>query len=158
MVGKTGQFPFVGVDNKQLGVLNGNEAKDYINTKLSGKAKVAIVYTPKYGAISLARSNGFEEVMKTLPGVKVVAKQIAEDQPVAEKAVDRILADNPDLNVIFCWNETSFEGALAAVKAAGKTKQVKVFGIDMSPQVTKAFRSEESIGVAGQRKTTVLTG
>jgi ABC-type sugar transport system substrate-binding protein len=84
--------------------------------------------------------------MKTLPGVKIVAKQIAEDQAIAENTVQNILTANPDLNIIFCWNESSFEGALAAVKSAGKAKQVKVFGVDMSPKVTQAFRSEESVG------------
>jgi ABC-type sugar transport system substrate-binding protein len=146
LVGKDGQFPFVGVDNKQLGALNGQEAKRYINANLGGKAKVAVVYTPKYGAISLARSDGFEEVMKTMPGVKIAAKQIAEDQAAAESVVQNILTANPDLNIIFCWNESSFEGALSAVKTAGKTKQIKVFGVDMSPKVTQAFQTEEDIG------------
>jgi len=146
IVGKEGQFPFVGVDNSQLGYLNGKEAEAYINAKLGGKAKVAVVYTPKYGAISLARSDGFESVMKGMSGVQIVAKQIAEDQSVAENTVQNILTANSDLNIIFCWNESSFEGALSAVKSAGKTKQVKVFGVDMSPKVTQAFRTEESIG------------
>lgn len=146
LVGKEGQFPFVGVDNKQLGALNGKAAKDYINSKLGGKAKVAVIYTPKYGAISLARSDGFEEVIKTIPGAPIVARQIAEDQEVAQNMVQNILTAHPDVNVVFCWNESSFKGALAAIKAAGKTKQIKVFGVDMSPTVTQAFRTEEDIG------------
>ncbi len=146
LVGKEGQFPFVGVDNRQLGALNGQEAKRYITEKLGGKARVGVVYSPKYGAISLGRSDGFEEVMKTMPGVKIVAKQIAEDQTLAESVTTNMLTANPDMNIIFCWNESSFEGALSAVKTAGKTKQLKVFGVDMSPKVTQAFQSEEDIG------------
>jgi ABC-type sugar transport system substrate-binding protein len=146
IVGKVGQFPFVGVDNRQLGALNGKEAVRYINAKLGGKAKIAVVYSPKYGAISLGRSDGFEEAVKALPGAKVVAKQIAEDQSVAQNVTENILTANPDVDIIFCWNESSFEGALSAVKTAGKTKQVKVFGVDMSPKVTQAFQTEEDIG------------
>ena len=146
LVGKEGQFPFVGVDNRQLGALNGQEAKKFITGTLGGNAKVAVIYTPKYGAVSLGRNEGFEDVMKTIPGVKIVAKQIAEDQAIAETVVQNVLTANPDLNVIFCWNESSFEGALSAIKSAGKTKQIKVYGVDMSPKVTQAFRSEEDIG------------
>jgi ABC-type sugar transport system substrate-binding protein len=146
LVGKPGEFPFVGVDNRQLGALNGEAAKKYINEKLGGKANVGVVYSPKYGAISLGRSDGFEEVMKAMPGVKIVSRQIAEDQTLAENVTENMLTANPDMNIIFCWNESSFEGALSAVKTAGKTKQIKVFGVDMSPKVTQAFQTEEDIG------------
>jgi ribose transport system substrate-binding protein len=152
LVGNAGEFPFVGVDNKQLGIMNGTAAKSYIETSLGGKAKIAIIYQPKYGIIALSRTDGFQEVLKGMSGVTIVDKQIGDTQEDTQTKVQNMLTAHPDIQIIDTWNESSFLGALAAVKAAGKSNKIKVYGVDMSPQVTAAFQASDTIGAVATQE------
>jgi ABC-type sugar transport system substrate-binding protein len=152
LVGKAGEFPFVGVDNKQLGIMNGTAAKSYIQTSLGGNAKIAIIYQPKYGVIALSRTDGFQQVLKGMAGVTIVDKQIGDTQEDTQTKVQNMLTAHPDIQIIDTWNESSFLGALAAVKAAGKSNSVKVYGVDMSPQVTAAFQAGDTIGAVATQE------
>src|SRR5258708_33511291 len=44
------------------------------------------------------------------------------------------LSANPNINVVYAINEPAAEGAYAALKAAGKVSQVKIYAIDGSCQ------------------------
>ena len=47
-------------------------------------------------------------------------------------AMENCLSANPNINVVYAINEPAAEGAYAALKAAGKQSQIKVFAIDGS--------------------------
>jgi len=49
------------------------------------------------------------------------------------------LTRTPDLNVVFAANDTMALGAVEAIRAAGKTKQILVVGVDGVPDARKAI-------------------
>ena len=57
--------------------------------------------------------------------------------------MENCLSANPNINVVYAINEPAAEGAYAALKAAGKTSQVKIYAIDGSCAGLKLVTSGE---------------
>jgi ABC-type sugar transport system substrate-binding protein len=129
-----------------LGDQTGKAARKYIEEKLGGKAKIAILaYKSLVPEQSDARVNGFKKNVASLPGVQIVAEQ---DAWLAENAVKKagdILTANPDINIIYAANEGGTIGSVLAVKNAGKTGKVVVFGTDVSEQLLGFLKSPDNI-------------
>lgn len=123
---------FVGVDNYSAAVLGGEYAGKYINEKLGGKAKIAIISHP-VEPVCIEREDGFVDgVKKVAPGAEVVASQSGETVRDKSMAVmENILTANPDINVVYGINDDSALGALAAMEARGMGKKNEiVIGFD----------------------------
>jgi len=126
-------------DNTANGAQVGEAAVKYVkDNKLTGTIKVGIVdYDHQKPEESSLRYGGFESAFKDA-GVdyEVVAHQSAELQDSSlTKTADMITA-NPDIQVIFACNEGGTIGAAQAVKQAGRTGEIAVFGYDGSDQIT----------------------
>jgi ABC-type sugar transport system substrate-binding protein len=97
------------------------------------------------------RSKGFHSVVDRYPGLKMVAQQSAEfDRAKALEVLESILQKNPDINAVFCGNDAMAMGAYQALVAAGKDKQVKVFGFDGADDVVKLI-AEGKITATGMQ-------
>lgn len=149
-------FPAASIrtDPISLGKPTGEEAKQYITEKLGGKAKIAILsYLALSPVIAGQRNKGFEDVIKTIPGAEIVARQDAWLAPDAITKVDDILTRNPEINLIWAANEGGTVGAVTAVKNAGKAGKVVVFGTDMSEQMAGFLLADDNIlqAVTGQQ-------
>jgi ribose transport system substrate-binding protein len=84
------------------------------------------------------RSKGFHSVVDRYPGLKMVAQQSADfDRAKALEVMEAILQANPAIDAVFCGNDAMAMGAYQALVAAGKDKQVKVFGFDGADDVVK---------------------
>ena len=145
---------FVESDQWDLGRTTGRAARAYIESKLGGKARVAILgissQSPEQGA---AREGGFKEEVTKLPGVTIVATQ---DAWLAEQAVKKagdILTAHTDLDILFAANEGGTVGAVMAVKNAGKAGKVVVFGTDTGEQLADFLLADDNVlqAVTGQR-------
>lgn len=149
-------FPLSNIktDRVALGRSTGEEARRYIQEKMGGKAKVAIIsYLALNAEAAGERNRGFEEEMKKLPGVQIVARQdgwIASD---AEPVVSQVLTAHPDVNLIWSANEGGTVGSVNAVKNAGKAGKVVVFGTDISEQMCDFLLADDNIlqAVTGQK-------
>jgi ribose transport system substrate-binding protein len=85
------------------------------------------------------------------PGLKMVAQQSADfDRAKALEVLESILQKNPDINAVFCGNDAMAMGAYQALVAAGKDKQVKVFGFDGADDVVKLI-AEGKITATGMQ-------
>lgn len=141
-------------DQVSLGSTTGEEAARYIAERMGGKANVAVVtYLSLMPIAAAERNRGFEDAVKKLPGVKIVAKQ---DAWMAEKAVtvvESILTAHPEVDLIWAANEGGTVGAASAVKNAGLAGKVVVFGTDMSEQMAGLLLSPDNIlqAVTGQK-------
>jgi ABC-type sugar transport system substrate-binding protein len=96
------------------------------------------------------RSRGFHSVVDRYPGLKMVAQQSAEfDRTKGLEVMESILQGHGDLNAVFCGNDAMAMGAYQALLAAGKDKQVKVFGFDGADDVVGliAARKIEATGM-----------
>lgn len=97
------------------------------------------------------RSKGFHSVVDNYPGLKMVAQQSADfDRAKGLEVMEAILQAHPDLNAVFCGNDAMAMGAYQALVAAGKDKQVKVFGFDGADDVVKLI-AEGKIAATGMQ-------
>jgi ABC-type sugar transport system substrate-binding protein len=141
-------------DQSALGALTGAEARQYIEAKLAGKAKVAIIsYVTLLSEPATQRTDGFVNQIRALPGVQIVARQDAWLAPKAADVVAGILTANPDLDMVWAANEGGTVGAVTAVRAAGKAGKVVVFGTDISTQMADFLLDDDNVlqAVTGQK-------
>lgn len=133
---------FVGVNNYELGAQTGEYFAKYVEEKMGGKAKVAILGIHKY-EVGLDRVNGFLDQIDKVAGIEVVANQDAELKEEGMSVTENILQANPDVQVIWCWNQTSMEGAVAALKGLKRT-DIVVMGTDMSVAIAKTMLEDNA--------------
>jgi ABC-type sugar transport system substrate-binding protein len=137
---------YIESDAFDLGRQTGAKAREYIEKKLGGKAKIAIVeFKSLIPEQSDARTSGFKSEVTRLPGVQIVADQ---DAWLPEKAVSKvtdILTAHPDVDLVWSANEGGTVGAVLAVKNAGKAGKVVVFGTDASDQLVGFLLSPDNI-------------
>lgn len=97
------------------------------------------------------RSRGFHSVVDRYPGLKMVAQQSGEfDRAKGLQVMEAILQAHPDIDAVFCGNDAMAMGAYQALVAAGKDKQVKVFGFDGDKDVVKLI-AEGKIAATGMQ-------
>jgi ribose transport system substrate-binding protein len=97
------------------------------------------------------RSKGFHSVVDRYSGLKMVAQQSADfDRAKALEVMEAILQANPSIDAVFCGNDAMAMGAYQALVAAGKDKQVKVFGFDGADDVVKLI-AEGKIAATGMQ-------
>lgn len=140
-------------DQAQLGSSTGAIAAKFIEEQLGGEAKIAIVqFKSLLPEKSAARVNGFLSQVQDMPGVEVIADQDAWMQDKAVTVASDILTAHPDVNIIFAANDGGTVGSTMAVKNAGKSGEVFVFGIDASEQIAAMLQDEDNIlqAVTGQ--------
>ncbi|OQY31043.1 MAG: hypothetical protein B6241_14905 [Spirochaetaceae bacterium 4572_59] len=139
-------FPasYINSSQSELGASSGKQAREYIESELGGKAKVAtLAFKSQLPEISDMRVNGFLNEITDLPGVEVVSQQ---DAWLAEMAVAKagdIMTANPDLDIIYAANDGGTVGAVMAVKNSGK--KMVVFGIDASEQLATFLKDGDNI-------------
>jgi ribose transport system substrate-binding protein len=107
---------------------------------LNGKGKIAEVAVQPGSASTMAREQGFEEMLqKDYPGIRMVDKQYGmADFAQSLKVSENMLTATPDLNGMFASNESSSVGAVRALK---NKSTVKLVGFDASPQLIEALKS-----------------
>lgn len=137
---------FIESNQAELGTKTGQAARAYIEQKLGGKAKIAILaYKSLLPEQSNARMNGFKQEVLKCPGVEIVAEQDAWLPEAAVKKAGDIITAHPEVNIIWSANEGGTVGSVLAVKNAGKTGKIAVFGTDVSQQLLDFLESSDNI-------------
>jgi ABC-type sugar transport system substrate-binding protein len=131
-------------DQRSLGAASGRAARAFIETKLHGNARVALIgfasQLPEQGG---ARQEGFKSELRSLPGVTIVAEQDAWEAAQATTAVSELLAKRPD--VVWAANEGGTVGAVVAIRNAGAAGKIAVFGTDLSAQLLDFLEAQDGI-------------
>jgi ABC-type sugar transport system substrate-binding protein len=97
------------------------------------------------------RSKGFHSVVDRYPNLKMVAQQSAEfDRTKGLDVMESLLQANPDIVAVFCGNDAMALGAYQAIKATGKTEQIKVFGFDGAEDAVQSVAKGEMAATAMQ--------
>jgi fructose transport system substrate-binding protein len=149
-------------DNTAAGKLDGQ----YAAAQLGGKPAVIAMldlFNNQVVSVDVDRDHGFLQGMGINPGNPNENGQeaksgtytgggkytIACHQPTqgaidgGRTAMETCLSANSNINVVYAINEPAAEGAYAAIKAAGKTNQIKVYAIDGSCAGLKLVSSGE---------------
>lgn len=145
---------YIESDQFDLGAQTGKAAGKYIEEKLGGRAKIAMLaFKSQVPEQSEQRSGGFKSEVTKLPGVQIVAEQDAWLAEMAVKKCGDILTANPDIDIIWAANEGGTVGSVMAVKNSGKAGKIAVFGTDTSEQLISFLLSEDNVlqAITGQR-------
>lgn len=112
----------------------GERSCDYLFKEMGGKGNVLLVDGTPIQTIR-DRITGCDNALKNHPNIKVVGRQASKNDRASGLAVTTdMLTASPDVQGIFGMNDPSALGAVLAVEQAGKSKQVKVTGVDGSPE------------------------
>jgi len=118
--------PFVGPDNRKGAKLVG----DYLAKQIKSGDQVAIIEGVSTTINAQQRTLGFQDAMKAA-GAKVVSVQSGQwEIDPGNKVAAAILTAHPDIKALLAGNDNMALGAVAAVRAAGKTGKVLVVGYD----------------------------
>jgi fructose transport system substrate-binding protein len=128
-------------DNFEAGMLIGAWAKAQLGDKAKD-AKIAMLDINKDNiSVDVLRDTGFLKgfgievpdlkVMGSEKDARVIGHESSGANPEGgQKSMETLLAKEPGINVVYTINEPAAEGAFAALKAAGKEKDVLVVSVD----------------------------
>jgi ribose transport system substrate-binding protein len=116
------------------GKVLGDEAVNYISTRLGGKAKVVLLTHDSLQFLA-PRFTAMRDALRGLPGAVIVAdiSPLTVDEAGGKAMMQTILLANPDIDVVL-GADTVVLGALAAIREAGKARNNQFLGgIDGEP-------------------------
>ncbi len=120
------QVTFVGPDNRAGAKLVG----DHLAKSLKAGDKVGIIEGVSTTFNAQQRTQGYQDAMKAA-GANVVGVQSGQwEIDKGNTVAAGMMREHPDLKALLAGNDSMALGAVAAVKAAGKTGQVQVVGYD----------------------------
>lgn len=118
---------YVGADNYEIG----RQAGMYIANRLHGKGQIVEITGLKGSTPAVERHRGMMESLAETPDIKIIAKADAKwFQQDAEKAVDSILLQHKQIDLIFAQNDRMAIGAYQSAARQGRAKDIVFVGID----------------------------
>ncbi|MCF1744811.1 sugar ABC transporter substrate-binding protein [Paradevosia shaoguanensis] len=130
---------FIGTDNAVGAAL----AADFMCKNLPQGSEVAILQGLISQSTGQARAEGSKKGLEAC-GLKVVAEQTAEwDRAKGQSVMENILTGNPNIKGVFASNDNMALGAVEALKAAAKLKDVMVVGFDANPDAAASILAGE---------------
>ncbi len=140
------KIPFVGPDNRKGAKMVG----DVLAAALPDGVPVGLLEGIPTAFNSQQRRAGFEEAMKE-SGHEIIAVQSGQwETAIANQVAAAMLSEHPQIGALLCCNDDMALGALSAVKAAGRLKQVKIVGFDNTSAVQQVIARQEILATADQ--------
>jgi len=127
-------------------VQEGKRAAWAMANATGGNAKIIELEGTTGASPAIDRKKGFDEAIKACPGMQVVVSQDGDFTRVKGRSVAQtLLQSHPDANAIYAHNDEMAIGAIAALRAAGKTpgKDVKLVSIDGEKDALTAIQKGE---------------
>ncbi len=140
------QVPFVGPDNRA----GAKRVADYLAKQLNAGDEVAILEGVTTSFNAQQRKAGFEEAMQAA-GIQVVDSQSAQwETDQANRIAANMLIAHPKLKAILAANDSMAVGALAAIRSAGKRKEIRLVGFDNIQAVQQSVQEGDILATADQ--------
>lgn len=130
----------IGADNMLIGV----SAGEYVKTRFGDQAKIIEVQGTAGASPTIDRSGGFHKGLGGSAEKQIVATQICDfrrenSQKFVEDCINRFAPG--EFNVVYAHNDEMALGAMQALEAADRLKDVAVVGIDGQEEVYKAIKA-----------------
>ena len=128
---------FVATDNRKGGVLG---AQRLVET-LDGKGKIILMRVIVGAESTMDRVEGFLSEIRKHPGIEILSDNQygGVTTETAYQVGENLLNRFPDVDGIFCPNESTTFGMLRALTDSGKAGQVKFVGFDSSEKLITAL-------------------
>jgi len=140
---------FVATDNYQGGVLGAKK----LGELLGGRGRIFLIRYQVGSASTTEREKGFlETVQKEFPDLVLLVKDqyAGATTETSYQLVENLLSRFPEVEGIFCPNESTTFGALRALQEAKLAGRVKFVGFDSSPKLVQALRQSHIHGLVLQ--------
>jgi ribose transport system substrate-binding protein/inositol transport system substrate-binding protein len=120
----------------------GGELKmEQVVKDLGGKGDIAIMTGTEGQTSALLVTQGYENVLKNYPDIKVVFKGAGNwNADDATPLAENWLSSGKHLDAIVCNNDGMALGVRAVLQAAGLTGQIKLYGLDATKEGRVAVR------------------
>jgi len=140
------RIPFVGPDNARGARL----VAEHLAGTLEPGDPVAILEGVPSAFNAIERTRGFEEALRGA-GVEVVASQSGSwETGKANQVASALITEHPELKALLCANDSMALGAVAALRAAGRARDVKVVGYDNISAVRELLLDGRVLATADQ--------
>ncbi len=124
---------------------------------IGSKGDVAVLTGPVGSQAARARYAGYLDVLQDRPDVRIVAELNADwKTDKAESIVSNWLLAGKPMDAIVAQNDEMAIGAVTALRSAGLTGVIQVFGMDASDQALQAIHRNEMTATVSQQ--TALQG
>ena len=138
---------YAGSEDTEAGRIAAQRIMDVLN----GKGNIAVIHGPNGHSAEVQRTEGINEVLKKYPDAKIVLQQTANWQrDQALNLMENWLASGQKIDAVIAQNDEMALGALKAIEAAGKQKDIAVIGIDAIPDALKAVADGRLVGTVFQ--------
>jgi len=136
-----GRVSFVATDNKR----GGRMGAETLAGLLGGKGKVVMLRYLEGSASTAAREAGFLEAIATHPGIEVISSNQYTGATVegAYQTSENVLNSFPEIDGIFCPNESAAFGMLRALEDSGRVDQVAFVGFDSSEKLLEGLAAQK---------------
>ena len=145
-----GQFiSFAGAPNEEAAYI---VTKKFIQQFLNGKGSVIILEGVPGAQTSIDRKAGTDRAIKEFANIKVLASQTAKFSRVeGMRVMENLLQRFPAIDGVICNNDEMALGAIEAIDAAKRLKDIKVAGFDGNNDAIKSI-SEGRLMVTGAQR------
>ncbi|MBU5480187.1 substrate-binding domain-containing protein [Blautia sp. MSJ-19] len=134
---------FRGTDNTYVGKL----AAEKLAAAIGGSGKIAIFSAQEKTESSQKRVEGFKEALADYPDITVVSELYTDKVNDMSTAMADVLKRYPDLNGVFCTNESVSDQYLSLEK--GEKSPIMV-GVDATTAQQKAIAEGQELGTVSQ--------
>lgn len=123
-------------------VEGGRSAARAMADAIGAKGSVLVITNPPGSVAQDERARGFEEALKSSPGITYLGAQYQNDDPQrAAEIVTSTLSAHPDLAGIFATNDQGAIGAVTGLRQAGAIRRVKLVAYDSAAAEVAALKN-----------------
>jgi ribose transport system substrate-binding protein len=140
---------FVATDNYKGGVMAARRMGELIE----GKGDIFLIRYQEGSASTTKRENGFlDTITSEFPDISLLVQDqyTGATTETAYQLAENLLGRFPEVDGIFCPNESSTFGTLRALQESGLAGKVKFVGFDSSPKLIQALRDGHIHGLVLQ--------
>lgn len=135
----------IGIDS----VTTGYETAKTLFDAIGGKGDVFAVQGMLGNNAAIGRWIGFQRALKEYPGINLVGWEVGDWQKAKTfNLTANALIANPDLDAVWCANDSMAMGSLEALRAKGLAGKVPVAGADAIPEMLEAIKNGEAVATA----------
>ncbi|MBB5217788.1 ribose transport system substrate-binding protein [Treponema rectale] len=124
------------VNSQKLGEITGTYLKEYVNEHKLSEVKAAFITNNSY-TIAKERCNGFKSAVQSLVDSKKIIVKAEINSELTEETkrnVRTLLNDHPDIQLIWCWNQTTLSACLQTLKEMERT-DILICGTDLTKSI-----------------------
>jgi len=137
---------FVATDNYR----GGGMAAERMGEFLGGQGKIFLIRYQEGSASTTKRENGFKDnIQNKYPGIEFLTddQYAGTTTESAYQLTENLLSRFPDVEGIFCPNESTTFGTLRALQESGLAGKIIFVGFDSSPKLVQGLQDGEIHGL-----------